>query len=718
MKFPFSLSSLRVRAIVVLLLALVPALTVSLWTVAEWRRHETAEVRVTALRFARHAAAIHGRLIDGSRHMLVALAESEVTAQGDPSAVGMYLLGTLRSHPDILDLGMARVDGVVLLSARATDQPVDVSGRNFFRAAVRSRSFAVGDYDIDRATGVGTVMVGYPVLDQHQDIRHVLFAVVGLSWLRELAMEAPLPEATVLAVLDQDGRVVVQQPGPTRHVAPALRTPVLPTVLEANTEGTGEEASADGFQRLFGFAPLQNHSGSGMTHVAVGVPLAAATAAADRLFMLTLAGFGLAVVLAVGVAWLGTDMFVLRRVNAVVGTTERIRGGDLDARTGLPHGRAELDRLAAAVDEMADALERRVEERTAELTRANDALQAEIADRARVEQSLRKLSRAIEQAGDSVFVTNRQGTIEYVNPSFEKLTGFTWDEAVGQTPKLFNSGKHDRAFFERMWNTLLAGEVFRTVFTNKTKDGRLYVEDQTISPLRDAAGQITHFVSTGRDITRRRRTEEALRRLNDRFESEVTRIATLLHDEAGQCLTHAHITLAEVGAASAPDVRDRLQEVRSSLDRVEEQMRGLSHELHPRILDDLGLVEAVKFLAEGVRRRSGLDVAVEASLGPGHGRVVETALYRLAQEGLTNMTRHAHATHGTIVLRESARQISCSISDNGLGFDVKGLETRPGARGLGLAAVRDRLEAVGGALTIVSGPGAGTEISASIPLET
>lgn len=862
-----SLSSLRVRSVLVLLLAVVPPLTLALWTVAEWRRHETADVRATALQLARHAAAIHGRLIHASRQMLVGLAESPIVTRGDPSLVSLHLEGCLRSHTDVLDVGMARADGVVLASVRAPSDLTDVGKMTFFRAATRSRRFAVGDYDIDRATGLGTVMVGYPVLDQDREIRHVLFAVVGLSWVRELAMEAPLPSAAVLAVLDEEGTIVVQQPAPHYSAGrPALRTPVLQTLLVGNTEGTGEETSADGLQRLFGFAPLLDHAPAEVTYVAVGVPLAAATSAADRMFNQTLAGFGLALVLAVVVAWLGNDLLFLRRVKAMVGTTERLRGGDLEARTGLPHGPDELNRLAAAFDEMAeslqrrdqdlrdqgerlarqerrfrslienasdgvvlfdagatlqyvspstarilgfgrseligriayefvhpddaehlketfaqvvrepaaflparfrvrhqdgtwrwiesvkanmladpavqaivanfrditerieveralreahDALERRVEERTAELTSANDDLQAEIADRAKVEQSLRKLSRAIEQAGDSVFVTNREGIIEYVNPSFEKLTGFVWEEAVGATPKLFNSGRHDRSFFQKMWNTLLAGDVFRTVFTNKTKDGRLYFEDQTITPLRDTQGHITHFVSTGRDITRRRRVEDALRRLNDRFEHEATRIANVVHDEAGQFLTTAHITLAELAAQSEPQIRDRLREVRHSLDRVEQQLRGLSHELHPGILDDLGLVDAVKFLAQSVGKRSGIAVTVDASRDLACGRLVETALYRLVQEGLTNMTKHARATRGTVILGRSPQQVWCSIRDDGLGFDVDAVERRRGdERGLGLAGVRDRVEAVGGVLRIVSSPGAGTELSATVPLES
>jgi PAS domain S-box-containing protein len=361
-----------------------------------------------------------------------------------------------------------------------------------------------------------------------------------------------------------------------------------------------------------------------------------------------------------------------------------------------------------------DALDLLARERTAELVATNRALQADVVERQRVEERLQKLSRVIEQTGDSVFITDRDGVIEYVNPSFEKLTGYSRQEAVGATPRLFKSDRHDAEFYANVWRRLAAGETLRTVFTNRAKDGRLYFEDQTVTPLRDSAGHITHFVSTGRDITQRKRAEEALRRMNDSLERETNRIAGILHDEAGQFLTVAHITLAEVARDLPPDARERLQDVRQNLDQIEEQLRRLSHELRPRILTDLGLVAALEFLAEGVTRRAGIPVSVEASLEKRCSPLAETALYRLVQEGLTNMTRHAHASRGSVVLKQDANAVSCVVRDDGVGFDT---QDGHGRRGLGLIGIRDRLAAVGGILEVTSAPGAGTALLAKIPME-
>jgi PAS domain S-box-containing protein len=330
------------------------------------------------------------------------------------------------------------------------------------------------------------------------------------------------------------------------------------------------------------------------------------------------------------------------------------------------------------------------------------------------------LGRAVEHSADSIVVTDRHAVIEYVNPAYEAMSGYTRDELVGATPRIVKSGVHDRQFYARLWNTLLSGCVYTGVLTNRAKDGHLFEEDQVITPVRDAEGTITHFVACGRDITHRRRTQEALRRLHAQLENEATRIAGVLHDEAGQFLTSAHITLADISRDVPPDIRERLQGVRRQLDQVEEQLRGLSHELRPRILDDLGLLGAIRFIAQAFARRTGIEAVVHADSFPTDAYcegVVATALYRLVQEGLTNLGKHAHATAVSIVLIHEPNAVCCSIRDNGRGFDVATVLARRGDSGLGLRGIRDRLLAVGGTFDIISALGQGTELTTRIQLE-
>jgi len=141
--------------------------------------------------------------------------------------------------------------------------------------------------------------------------------------------------------------------------------------------------------------------------------------------------------------------------------------------------------------------------------------------RRRNEAEMRKLYRAMEQTADSVVITNHDGIIDYVNPAFERTTGYSREEALGKKPNIVKSGWHAPEFYRDVWLTILNGGHFRGVFTNRRKNGTLYYEEKTITPLRDENGAITHFVSTGKDITERRYAEEALRRAHDELEQRV-----------------------------------------------------------------------------------------------------------------------------------------------------------------------------------------------------
>lgn len=214
-----------------------------------------------------------------------------------------------------------------------------------------------------------------------------------------------------------------------------------------------------------------------------------------------------------------------------------------------------------------------------------------------------------------------------------------------------------------------------------------------------------------------REASTTLLRLNERLEEEAKRIAHALHDEAGQMLAWAYIALAEVARDLPVPFQGGLQQVKAALEKIEEQLRRMSHELRPTILDDLGLLPALEFLADGISKRANLPITVS---GPKNGRLpfsIETALYRIVQEALTNVARHARATHVNVQLVRGSQMISCSITDDGIGFDVATVMSMKGREGLGLVGIRDRLGVLKGALQVNSEPGTGTELLIRIPLE-
>ncbi len=139
----------------------------------------------------------------------------------------------------------------------------------------------------------------------------------------------------------------------------------------------------------------------------------------------------------------------------------------------------------------------------------------------RVDGELQELRLAVQQTADAVVITDRNGVITFVNPAFERITGYSRGEALGQTPRLVKSGKQDHAYYEQLWRTILSGEAFRATFLNKKKDGELFYIDQTITPIKDNVGDITHFVSTWKDVTERRRAEDELQRAHDRMRRDL-----------------------------------------------------------------------------------------------------------------------------------------------------------------------------------------------------
>lgn len=213
-------------------------------------------------------------------------------------------------------------------------------------------------------------------------------------------------------------------------------------------------------------------------------------------------------------------------------------------------------------------------------------------------------------------------------------------------------------------------------------------------------------------------TNVVLRRLNEMLEGQAKRIAGQLHNESSQLLATVHFALAEVARHLPPERAREIHAARGLLDQIEQRLRNLAHELRPPILDDLGLVPALEFLADTVGKRWGLPVAVQASLDRGLSATVEATLYRIAQEALTNVARHAKATRAEVSLQQGMHCVACSIRDDGVGMDAAMLSTGSGARGIGLFEIQERVAALGGVLHLRGNVPHGTDLTVEIPLES
>jgi signal transduction histidine kinase len=206
---------------------------------------------------------------------------------------------------------------------------------------------------------------------------------------------------------------------------------------------------------------------------------------------------------------------------------------------------------------------------------------------------------------------------------------------------------------------------------------------------------------------------DTVRRVVSAQEAERRRLALELHDETGQALTSILLGLRAIRSAPDGDAAEQAEaDVRALVVRALQDVRALAVELRPSALDDFGLAAALERLAETFGERSGIKTSIEANLDERLPPEVETTLYRVAQEALTNVLKHADAKQVSIVVSKGERRVAATIEDDGRGFAASDVRDEA----LGLVGMRERLELVGGTLSVESSEGAGTTIAAQVPL--
>jgi PAS domain S-box-containing protein len=266
------------------------------------------------------------------------------------------------------------------------------------------------------------------------------------------------------------------------------------------------------------------------------------------------------------------------------------------------------------------------------------------------EESLRKLSRAVEQSADAVMITDGHGIIEYVNPAFEALTGYSRDAACGQTPRILKSGEQAPEVYREMWKTILGGNVYRGILVNRKKSGDLYYVEESICPVRDADGQITHFISNGRDLTERLRLEGQL--LQAQKMDAVGRLAGGVAHDFNNLLTII-TSYSELALDSVPHnspLEAKLHEILQAARRAAELTRQLLafSRKQPQALRVVELNSVVSTIAKTLPRLIGEDIDFIFTPGEGVGRVridpiqMEQVLMNLAANARDAMPQGGH----------------------------------------------------------------------------
>lgn len=327
------------------------------------------------------------------------------------------------------------------------------------------------------------------------------------------------------------------------------------------------------------------------------------------------------------------------------------------------------------------------------------------------QKELLDLQYALDEAA-IVAYTDEKGIIQQVNDKFCNVSKFTRDELIGSTHRIVNSNYHSQQFFKEMWSTISAGEVWNGEIRNRAKDGTIYWVDTTIVPFLDENRVPYQYLAIRYEITNRKKIEEELqammKKIIDVQEEERKRLSRNLHDGIGQNLYSHLITINLLHSQIEHPYIEQLQ--KEATDLIEE-VRNISWELRPSVLDDLGLVPAIRSYLSRYASHYEIDVSFDSSLSKRLSMTKEIAVYRIIQEALTNTRKYADAYRATVTIREMDDFVRVMIEDDGKGFNVENSQ-----RGVGLFSMEERARSVGGELYIDSNIGKGTKIIFDLPI--
>ncbi|HYK19405.1 MAG TPA: PAS domain S-box protein, partial [Pyrinomonadaceae bacterium] len=398
----------------------------------------------------------------------------------------------------------------------------------------------------------------------------------------------------------------------------------------------------------------------------------------------------------------------------------------IDGRTLIAHVNAllRMKRAEQEIEAAREELENKVLQRTAELVAANTFLQQEIADRKRVEDALKeaeeKYRGIFENAIEGIFQSTPDGRFISANPALARMFGYdSADQLISDRKNIEREHYVDpqrRKVFKKLIEQI--GFVRDFELQAYRKDGSIIWTSENVRAVRDESGTLLYYEGIVEDVTRRKEVEEErlelLRRLVRAQEDEQRRISRELHDQMGQSLAALLLGLKSLkDAVPGERAKEQVQRLQDITSRIADEMHSLIRELRPTALDDLGLHTALANYIEEWSQQSTIAADFHAN-GLLNGRLdsqLESTVYRIVQEALNNVMKHAQAQSVSVILEKRGSRLSVIVEDDGIGFDVEGLMKIPASnRRFGLLGMQERVMLVNGSFNIESTPGLGTTV--------
>ncbi|MGA1792172.1 MAG: PAS domain S-box protein [bacterium] len=400
--------------------------------------------------------------------------------------------------------------------------------------------------------------------------------------------------------------------------------------------------------------------------------------------------------------------FISSPIKRITEATEKVADGDLDTPVLIKRD-DEIGALAAAFNKMMEDLRR--------TTVSKDYV-----------------DNIIESMNDTLVVVNPDARIRTVNKATCNLLGYKEEELIGKNVDIIMRQKESGSMSSGLWNLLREEPVSNHEIDYLAKNGKRIPVLFSAAVLRDKEGRIEGAAAIARDVTERKRAEEALRKSEKELhflssqlltaqENERRRLSIEMHDELGQALMVFKLRLRSIRDALGKDqkrLKKECDEVIGYLNDVNENVRRLSRDLSPSILEDLGLSAAIRWLVEAFTKHCNTGCSLDVTrIEDLFSQESQITIYRIIQECLTNIAKHAQATQVSIVINRLDNRVYFRVEDDGKGFNVKEVFDRdPDKKGIGLAAMCERIRMLGGSPDIWSKEGTGTKITFTIPLNS
>jgi PAS domain S-box-containing protein len=343
------------------------------------------------------------------------------------------------------------------------------------------------------------------------------------------------------------------------------------------------------------------------------------------------------------------------------------------------------------------------------------------ADLNSLRESEERYRELFENSSDALYVHDMTGTYTSVNRATETLFGYAREDLIGRHFSTLLDSDYENHVSETLCRKLEAANETTYEAEIVTKEGR-HIPVEISSRLIFANGVAVGVQGCVRDISERKRVQAAARTYSRRVieaqEAERRRISRELHDQVGQILTAVKMNLHSLSEkCTAPEILASIQDNMEVIDEAVDQVRDLSVDLRPLLLDDFGLPVALRWYLDRQTKRCAIATEFTTHSLCEDDRFsseLETACFRIVQEAVTNVVRHARAARIVVTLERNGSDLVLGISDDGAGFDLSVL--RNSAATLGLRGMEERVQALGGLITINSAPSLGTEICARFPI--